>query len=89
MIIYIKKKAAIRLKKNRIKEYILKTFAAILKGVGGLTFIVGILTVINTFFNLNLTFYDMDLPNDIGAAVMFFIFAVIVGAVGFLLDRRR
>ena len=67
----------------------MKTFAAVLKVVGGLTFVVGFLTVINTAFNLSLRFKGLDVPHDYGAAVMFFIIGVVFGAIGFLMDRKK
>lgn len=67
----------------------MKTFAAILKGVGGLTLVVGFLTVINTIFSLHLSYKGTALPEDMGSAVMFFIFGAVTGVTGFFLGMGR
>ena len=68
---------------------IMETFIAILSGIGLLSGMVGLLSVINTAFDLHLRFKGTDLPNDYIAALAILVFGLITGGIGYLLKRRR
>lgn len=68
---------------------IMETFIAILSGIGLLSGMVGLLSVINTAFGLHLRFKGTDLPNDYIAAIAIIVFGLITGSIGYLLKKRR
>jgi hypothetical protein len=67
----------------------METFIAILSGIGLLSGMVGLLSVINTAFDLHLRFKGTDLPNDYIAAIAIIVFGLITGGIGYFLKKRR
>ena len=67
----------------------MKTIAALLSLLGMIVSALGVASLINAAFGLNMRYRGSDLPQDLPGATLVLVSGLLLFGIGWLIDRRK